>query len=44
MRVGVQAEPTNLDPQVGTGGGDHTFIWSMFENLVSYDDKFNATP
>lgn len=44
VRIGVQAEPTNLDPQVGTGGSDHTFVWSMYENLVTYDDKFNPAP
>lgn len=44
VRIGVSAEPSSLDPQVGTAGYDHTFVWSMFENLVSYDAKFNATP
>jgi peptide/nickel transport system substrate-binding protein len=44
VRVGVQAEPTSLDPQVGTGGGDHTFVWSIFNNIVTYDDKFSPKP
>jgi peptide/nickel transport system substrate-binding protein len=44
LRIGVELEPSNLDPQVGTAGYDHTFVWSMHENLVSYDDKFNPMP
>lgn len=44
LRIGVEAQPTNLDPQVGTGGGDHTYVWAMHENLVTYDEKFNPMP
>lgn len=44
LRIGVSSQPSNLDPQVGTAGYDHTFVWSMHENLVTYDDKFSAIP
>lgn len=44
LRIGVASEPTSLDPHVGTAGYDHTFLWALHDNIVAYDDNFNAIP
>lgn len=44
LTVGTSADPTSLDPQVGTGGNDHTYVWTMHDNLTTYDDQFNPKP
>ncbi len=38
LKIGTGGDPTSLDPQVGTGGGDHKYLFTMFDNLVAYDN------
>jgi peptide/nickel transport system substrate-binding protein len=40
----VQQDPTGLDPHTGQGGGDHQFFWTMFDNLVNYNQKGELDP
>jgi peptide/nickel transport system substrate-binding protein len=39
LLVSSSLQPSSLDPQTGTSGGDHTYFWTMFDNLVAYDRK-----
>lgn len=38
LKVGGSGQPTQLDPQTGTGGGDHKYLFTMFDTLVTYDN------
>ncbi|MGE3601652.1 MAG: ABC transporter substrate-binding protein, partial [Dehalococcoidia bacterium] len=40
----VSSDPTGLDPVTGQGGGDHQFFWTMFDNLVNYNQKGELDP
>lgn len=37
LRVAAWANPSSLDPATGGSGGDHTFLWTMFDTLVEWD-------
>ncbi len=37
----IASDPTSLDPHTGQGGGDHQHFWTIFDNLVNYDQKGN---
>ena len=44
LRVALSADPTGLDPATSRGGGDHHWLYSIFDNLVNNDPKFQAAP
>jgi peptide/nickel transport system substrate-binding protein len=44
LRVALSADPTGLDPATSRGGGDHNWLYSIFDNLVTNDPTFQAAP
>ena len=40
LRVALDADPTGLDPSTSRGGGDHHWLYSIFENVVNNDPTF----
>ncbi len=44
LRVGNGAEPTDLDPHVVTGVGEHKIITSLIEGLVTYSKDGDTAP
>ncbi|MBI2885999.1 MAG: ABC transporter substrate-binding protein [Chloroflexi bacterium] len=44
LRIGTAGQPTSLDPQIGTGGGDHKYLFTMFDNLVAYNNDSKPDP
>jgi peptide/nickel transport system permease protein/peptide/nickel transport system substrate-binding protein len=37
LKVSGWANPSSLDPYTGGSGGDHTFLWTMYDTLVEWD-------
>lgn len=37
LRVSGAANPSSLDPATGGSGGDHTYLWTMYDTLVEWD-------
>ena len=37
LRVAAPTNPTSLDPATGNGGSDHTFLYTMYDTLVTWD-------
>lgn len=35
---------SGLDPVQGVGGNDHQFLWTVYDNLISYDSNFQTVP
>ena len=44
LKVAMSADPTGLDPSTSRGGGDHHLLYSIFDNLVNNDPKFQVAP
>lgn len=44
LKLAYGLEPSSLDPHVGNSGGDDYYWYSMFDNLVAYDQKFVSQP
>jgi ABC-type transport system substrate-binding protein len=44
LKVVFAADPTGLDPSTSRGGGDHNWLYSMFENLVNNGPNFTVEP
>lgn len=44
LQVALGADPTGLDPSTSRGGGDHHYLYSMFENLVNNGPDFSIKP
>jgi peptide/nickel transport system substrate-binding protein len=44
LRVAMSDDPTGLDPSTSRGGGDHHWLYSIFDNLVNNDPKFQPAP
>jgi len=44
IRIGHSAQPSRLDPHLGSGGTDHRFLYPLFDNLVTYDSKALLNP
>ena len=43
LKVAMSADPTGLDPSTSRGGGDHNWLYSIFDNLVNNDPKFQVS-
>lgn len=43
LKVAMSADPTGLDPSTSRGGGDHHWLYSIFDNLVNNDPKFQVS-
>lgn len=35
---------SGLEPVQGTGGSDHQFLWTVYDNLISYNANMETTP
>jgi len=44
VRVGIAAEPTNLDPHTGGSGAEHQFMYPVYDQLIAYDQKGQLDP
>lgn len=44
LRVALSGDPTGLDPATSRGGNDHHWLYSIFDNLVNNDPKFQVAP
>lgn len=44
LKVALGSDPTGLDPSTSRGGGDHHYLYSMFENLVNNGPDFSVKP
>ncbi|MBI2885998.1 MAG: hypothetical protein HYY02_02185 [Chloroflexi bacterium] len=44
LKIGTAGQPTSLDPQIGGGGGDHKYLFAMFDTLVTYDNDSKPDP
>ena len=42
LKVAMAADPTGLDPSTSRGGGDHNWLYSIFDNVVNNDPKFQV--
>lgn len=42
LKVALSGDPTGLDPSTSRGGNDHHWLYSIFDNLVNSDPKFNV--
>lgn len=42
LRFSIAADPTGLDPSTSRGGFDHHWLYSIFDNLVNNDPKFQT--
>jgi len=42
LKVALSGDPTGLDPSTSRGGNDHHWLYSLFDNLVNSDPKFNV--
>ncbi len=42
LRTAFTADPTGLDPSTSRGGNDHHWLYSLFDNLVNNDPKFQT--
>src|SRR5262245_14415579 len=43
LRIGISAEPANVDGHIRTPGSDLTY-WLAFDRLIDYDDKLQPQP
>ena len=37
LKVSANANPSSLDPQTGGSGSDHSFLYPMFDTLISFE-------
>lgn len=44
LKVALGSDPTGLDPSTSRGGGDHHYLYSIFENLVNNGPDFSTQP
>ncbi len=44
LKVALSADPTGLDPSTSRGGGDHNWLYSLYDNLTTNDPKFQPAP
>ena len=44
ITVGFRANPSSLDPHTGSGGSDHTILFTMFDTLIVADNNFRPQP
>lgn len=45
LKVVAYANPSSLDPATGRSGGDHSFLWSIFDTLVDIEPStLNPVP
>lgn len=44
LKVALGGDPTGLDPSTSRGGGDHHYLYSLFENLVNNGPDFSTQP
>lgn len=44
LKLAYGLEPSSLDPHVGNSGGDDYYWYSIFDNLVAYDQRFVSQP
>ncbi len=44
LKVALGGDPTGLDPSTSRGGGDHHYLYSIFENLVNNGPDFSTKP
>ncbi len=44
LKVALGGDPTGLDPATSRGGGDHHYLYSLFENLVNNGPDFSTSP
>lgn len=44
LKVALGGDPTGLDPSTSRGGGDHHYLYSIFENLVNNGPDFSTQP
>ena len=42
LKVALSGDPTGLDPSTSRGGNDHHWLYSIFDNLVNNDPKFQV--
>lgn len=42
LKVNMAGDPTGLDPSTSRGGGDHHWLYSIFDNLVNNDETFQV--
>jgi len=42
--VGYRDNPNSLDPHTGSGGTDHTILFTMFDTLIIADNDFRPQP
>jgi peptide/nickel transport system substrate-binding protein len=43
LRFAIAADPTGLDPSTSRGGFDHHWLYSIFDNIVNNDPKFQVS-
>ena len=39
LRVSANVNPSTLDPATGRSGGDHQFLYPLYDTLVQWDPK-----
>ena len=44
LKVALGSDPTGLDPSTSRGGGDHHYLYSIFDNLVNNGPDFSVKP
>ncbi|MGE3596464.1 MAG: ABC transporter substrate-binding protein [Dehalococcoidia bacterium] len=43
LKVALDVDPTGLDPSTSRGGGDHHWLFSIYDNLIGLDPKLAPT-
>ena len=44
LTIGFRANPSSLDPHTGSGGSDHTILFTLFDTLILADENFQPQP
>lgn len=44
LKVAMLNDPSGLDPSTSRAGYDHDYLFSLFDNLVTYTPKFEVAP
>jgi peptide/nickel transport system substrate-binding protein len=44
IKIGIEGEPTSLDPHTGASGGEHPFMYPVYDQLIAYNQKGQLDP